>query len=198
MEESVIVERGPNVSFMTTKDREMFPTKMPQNRFGNEICPLRGAPHRGPGAYENEDKTSFWYDIEHKINSTKGYTMGARTGPRFPKENTYQTPSPTAYQKNCTDMMEFDESQKPFLVGADRFPVSRKDINEVLPGAGTYEHEIKRNRKVQLHQSFGGTPVMLPMIQVRSTIDQNTEKLFSTKEEKKYNRKLAYLKLYYE
>ena len=43
------------MSFMTTLDRELFPTKMPRNRFGNEISPLRGAPHRGPGCYENED-----------------------------------------------------------------------------------------------------------------------------------------------
>lgn len=52
---NVSVEKGPKVSFMTTLDRELFPTKMPQNRFGNEICPLRGAPHRGPGCYENEE-----------------------------------------------------------------------------------------------------------------------------------------------
>ncbi|KAL4224741.1 hypothetical protein ACF0H5_015438 [Mactra antiquata] len=213
---------------MTTLDRELFPTKMPQNRFGNEICPLRGAPHRGPGCYENEDKTNFWYDIEHKINSTKGYTLGARTGPRFYRENVgtfvkmntnldlldpfgniemfarqstidkYQTPSPTAYQTTCTDAKTFDLSKKPFLVGADRFPVYRRDINEVLPGPGAYEHQIKRNRQVQWHQSFGGTPVMMPEIQVRSIIDRNTEKLYSTKEEKKFNRKLAYMKLYYE
>lgn len=25
------------------------------------------------------------YEIEHKINSTTGYTLGARTAPRFPK-----------------------------------------------------------------------------------------------------------------
>ncbi|XP_053384029.1 protein pitchfork-like isoform X3 [Mercenaria mercenaria] len=222
------VEKGPKVSFMTTLDRELFPTKMPQNRFGNEICPLRGAPHRGPGCYENEEKTNFWYDIEHKINSTKGYTLGARTGPRLPKDNIeplslmstkldlmdsdtkinalqrqstalmFQTPSPTAYQTTCTDLREFDRSNKPFLVGADRFPVYRRDINEVLPGPGVYEHDIRRNRQVQWHQSFGGTPIMMPTIQVRSIIDQNTEKLYSTKEEKKYNRKLAYMKLYYE
>lgn len=49
------VEKKQKVSFMTTMDRELFPVKMPPNRFGNEIVPLRGAPHRGPGCYENED-----------------------------------------------------------------------------------------------------------------------------------------------
>ncbi|XP_052798352.1 protein pitchfork-like isoform X2 [Mya arenaria] len=228
MEAETFVDKGTKISFMTTLDREMFPTKMPQNRFGNEICPLRGAPHRGPGCYENEEKTNFWYDIEHKINSTKGYTLGARTGPRFPKKNVgglikantafdflnsdsnipklerhittasmFQTPSPMAYQTTCTDLKEFETSEKPFLVGAERFPVYRRDIEEVLPGAGAYEHQVRRNRKVQWHQSFGGAPILMPTIQVRSIIDQNTEKLYSTKEEKKYNRKLAYMKLYY-
>lgn len=198
MEGLGLLQKQPNeVSFMTTLDREMFPTSMPRNRFGNEIVPLRGAPHRGPGCYENEDKTSFWYDIEHKINSTKGYTLGARTGSRFRKENVYQTPSPTAYQTNCTDELLFEKSNKPFLVGADRFPVYRRDLTEVLPGPGAYEHDLRRNKKVQWHQSFGGSPISMPQTKVRSIIDQNTNKLYSTKEENKYNRKLAYLKLFY-
>lgn len=58
------VEKKQKVSFMTTMDRELFPVKMPPNRFGNEIVPLRGAPHRGPGCYENEDVRNilhvFW------------------------------------------------------------------------------------------------------------------------------------------
>lgn len=50
-----VSEKKPKVVFMTTLDRELFPVKMPQNRFGNEVVPLRGAPHRGPGCYENEE-----------------------------------------------------------------------------------------------------------------------------------------------
>ncbi|KAK3597619.1 hypothetical protein CHS0354_030170 [Potamilus streckersoni] len=192
------VEKKSKVAFMTTMDRELFPVKMPYNRFGNEIVPLRGAPHRGPGCYENEDKTSFSYQIEHKINSSKGYTLGARTGPRLQKEAVFQTPSPTAYQTQCTEAKEFEKSKKPFYIGAERFPVYKRDEAEVLPGPGAYEHQIKKNRKVQWHQSFGGEPIMMPQAQVRSTIDKNTEKLYSTKEEKKYHRKLAYLKMYYD
>ena len=51
----ISVEKKNNISFMTTMERELFPTKMPRNRFGNEICPLRGSIHRGPGCYENEE-----------------------------------------------------------------------------------------------------------------------------------------------
>lgn len=191
------VEKKQKVSFMTTMDRELFPVKMPPNRFGNEIVPLRGAPHRGPGCYENEDKTNFMYQVEHNLNSVKGYTLGARTSRRLPKTVVFETPCPTEYQQENSKLKDFDTDKKPFLVGADRFPIYKRDIVDVLPGPGTYEHEIPKNRKVQWHQSFGGTPVFLPEITVQSTIGQNTEKLYSTKEERKYHRKLAYLKLYW-
>ncbi|VDH99133.1 Hypothetical predicted protein [Mytilus galloprovincialis] len=157
---------------------------MPRNRFGNEIAPLRGAPHRGP--------------VDTKLLSNKGYSMGARTGPRIRRDFVFRTPCPTSYQKNNTDLQTFETDNKPFLVGADRFPIYKRDIVDVLPGAGTYEHEIPKNRKVQWHQSFGGTPILMPSITVQSTINKNTDKLYSTKEEQKYHRKLAYLKLYYE
>ncbi|RUS76007.1 hypothetical protein EGW08_016252 [Elysia chlorotica] len=186
-----------NVVFMTCKDREMFPTKMAQDRFGNELCPLRGAAHRGPGCYDNEEKTNFSYQVDNKLVSTKGYSMGARTGPRFMRGNNFKTPCPTEYQQHRNDPMEFETSKKPFEIGSDRFPLYKRDLVDVVPGAGTYEHEIPRNRKVQWHQSFGGNPILLPSITLRSTIDRNTEKLYSTKEERKYHRKLAYLKLYF-
>ena len=123
--------------------------------------------------------------------------------------------------------------------------------------AGTYEHELSRQRKVQWHSSFGSGPINLPSVKQHSTIDKNTEKvgnlyhgwgmvrnseislmninirfqrmrnrkqkywmiileyimqynnsiilnviytfqLMSTKDEKKYHRRLAYLKLYYK
>ncbi|CAC5386102.1 unnamed protein product [Mytilus coruscus] len=193
------VDKKPTkISFMTTLDRELFPIKMPRNRFGNEIAPLRGAPHRGPGCYENEEKTNFMYQVDTKLLSNKGYSMGARTGPRIQRDYVFRTPCPTSYQKNNTDLQTFETDNKPFLVGADRFPIYKRDIVDVLPGAGTYEHEIPKNRKVQWHQSFGGTPILMPSITVQSTINKNTDKLYSTKEEQKYHRKLAYLKLYYD
>jgi len=185
------------VVFMTTKNREMFPVKMAQDRFGNELNPLKGAPHRGPGCYDNEEKTNFIYQIYHHLTSSKGYTMGARTGPRFAKESNFKTPCPTEYQQHCSEPCTFEPAQKPFEVGSDRFPIKKRDITEVVPGAGAYEHIVPRNRKIQWHQSFGGAPILLPSITVRSTIDKNTEKLYSTKEERKYHRKLAYLKLYH-
>ncbi|CAG2206829.1 unnamed protein product [Mytilus edulis] len=171
------VDKKPSkISFMTTLDRELFPIKMPRNRFGNEIAPLRGAPHRGPGCYENEDKTNFIYQVDTKLLSNKGYSMGARTGPRIRRD--------FVIKNKKMDSL---------------FGINLKFTNSPSSCvAGTYEHEIPKNRKVQWHQSFGGTPILMPSITVQSTINKNTDKLYSTKEEQKYHRKLAYLKLYYE
>lgn len=190
--------QNPRVAFMSSLEREMFPVKMPYNRFGNEILPMRGAPHRGPGCYDNEEHTNFMYQIDSRVESKKGYTMGARTGPRLTRTSKFITPSPTHYQQNQTDPITFETDKKPFLVGADRFPVKKHEIVEAKPGPGNYEHEIPRNRQVQWHQSFGGNPIMLPSISIKSTIEKNTDKLYSTKEERKFHRKLAYLKLYYD
>ncbi|XP_064635890.1 ciliary microtubule-associated protein 3-like [Lineus longissimus] len=190
------VERKPRVVFMTTLDREMFPSSMPYNRFGNEIAPLRGAPHRGPGCYNNEEVSNFKYIADHKITSTKGYSLGARTAERLKKIDQGVPAAPT-YQTTCTDPKVFSPAFKPFSNGAMRFPEYKRDL-VVLPGPGTYEHNIKCNRQVKWHDSFGGAPINLPQVQIQSTIDKNTDKLFSTKEEKKYHRKLAYLKLYYD
>ncbi|KAH9519272.1 hypothetical protein Btru_075150 [Bulinus truncatus] len=185
------------VCFMTTKQRVLFPSGTAQDRFGNELCPLRGVAHIGPGTYDNDEKTSLAYLSKTKIVSSKGYSLGARTGPRLKKIYMDETPSPAAYQKHTTDSPITDQSLKPFNIGSDRFPVFKRDILEVIPGAGAYDTDAVLNKKVQWHQSFGGAPILLPTVSHKSTIDKNTDKLYSTKEERKYFRKLAYLKLYY-
>lgn len=186
------------LSFGSSMKRQMFPLKMPYNRFGNEILPVRGAPHRGPGCYDNEEKTNLMYELETHQESNKGYVLGARTGPRMARTPTFRTPAPPHYQRHHTDPLTFRKSRKPFEVGSDRFPVRRQERIEVNPGPGTYEHMIPKNRQVQWHQSFGGPPILMPPISIKSTIESNTDKLYSTKEEQKFNRKLAYLKLYFE
>lgn len=192
------VERKLKVAFGSTLDREMFPSHVPPTRFGNDLTPIRGAPKRGPGCYNNEEVSNFIYSIKNKITSEKGYSLGARTAPRFRPDSIYQTPAPTHYQTTCTDAKGFTEEFKPFGAAAKRFPVYKRDVEETTPGAGTYEHDIGRDRSVQWHQSFGGMPTNLPSIKIHSTIQRNTDKLVSTKEEKRYNRRLAYLKLHYE
>jgi hypothetical protein len=52
-------------------------------------------------------------------------------------------------------------------------------FNQIIStySAGTYDHDIARNRQVDWHQSFGGTPINLPSVKQHSTIDRNTEKV---------------------
>lgn len=38
--------------------------------------------YRGPGAYNNEEKTTFRYELEHQPMSRRGYTLNARTEKR--------------------------------------------------------------------------------------------------------------------
>lgn len=51
----VLIEKKSNVSFGTTRGREIFPSSVPHNRLASDLNPIRGAPNRGPGTYENED-----------------------------------------------------------------------------------------------------------------------------------------------
>lgn len=77
-------EKPNYVSFGSThKRRPIFPVDVPPTRFGNEMKSIykdMSAP--GPGAHEKENQTNFQYQIDHYLTSKKGYTMGARTGPR--------------------------------------------------------------------------------------------------------------------
>ncbi|KAK2183785.1 hypothetical protein NP493_289g01036 [Ridgeia piscesae] len=91
----------------------------------------------------------------------------------------------------------FEVSYKPFSQASERFPLYKRDITEINPGPGSYDHELDQNRHIKWQEAFGTTPINLPEVKVHSTIHKNTEKLMSTKEEKKFKRRLAYLKLYY-
>ena len=42
------------VAFGSTLDRELFPTKVPPNRMGNENR-LKGDPQLAPGSYDNHE-----------------------------------------------------------------------------------------------------------------------------------------------
>ncbi|CAD5126046.1 DgyrCDS14219 [Dimorphilus gyrociliatus] len=182
------------VAFGATGDREVFPTHVPHNKIGAELNPIRGCPEIGPGTYENEKQTNFQYEIDNFITSKEGYSLGARTANRFPKTHKSDAPAPTAYQSDNTSLRTFETAYKPFCAASKRF---KDDSSDEKPSPGAYEHELKLNRKVEWHQSFGSAPINLPSASKHSTIGKNTDKLKSTKEEKKFQRNLAYLKLYY-
>merc|ERR1711893_243426 len=122
------VEKKSKAAFGTTLDRGLFPSDVAPTRFGNDLMPIRGAPQRGPGCYNNEEVSNFWHQIEEKIASQKGYSLGARTAPRFPRESRFLTPAPSAYQTKCTDPQEFEAAYRPFNSAAKRFPVFKRDV----------------------------------------------------------------------
>ena len=64
-------------------------------------------------------------------------------------------------------------------------------------GPAGYNQELDRNRHVVWEGSFGGQPLNLPVVDHQSFIPSNTDKLLSAVENKRFNRRLAYLKLYY-
>ena len=53
---------------------------------------------------------------------------------RFRKEFLEETPAPDHYQTKCTEPITFTPAYKPFNYEAERFPVTRKDIEEATPG----------------------------------------------------------------
>ncbi|KAK2570505.1 Protein pitchfork [Acropora cervicornis] len=115
------------VAFGTTLNRELLPLKVPPNRFGNELG-LRGAPNRGPGCYDNAEVSGFIYELDRRPVCRRGYSVGARTAPRFPKPSHMDIPGPPTYQGIISKPIYFDEAFKSFNVGATRFP----SINEVV------------------------------------------------------------------
>lgn len=144
--------RESKVSFGTTLDRELLPLKTPHTRSGNEMA-LRGVPNLAPCSYDNADKSSFIHILNQKPVCRKGYSLGARTGQRFPGEKNAETPGPPQYQPINSKQKEFSPAEKPFQCGATRFPNIRQ---EATPGPGSYGHGVTRNRSIQFHGSFGG------------------------------------------
>lgn len=59
-------------------------------------------------------------------------TIGLQT--RFRKEFIEETPAPDCYQTKCTEPMEFETAYKPFSYASERFPVTRRDVEEATPG----------------------------------------------------------------
>ena len=59
--------RVVSISFGTTLDRKLFPHNCAQDRTGNELTPLKGAPQRGPGVYNNDEISSSIYQISNPV-----------------------------------------------------------------------------------------------------------------------------------
>ncbi|XP_029644422.1 uncharacterized protein LOC115218644 isoform X1 [Octopus sinensis] len=184
-----------HVVFESFQDRDVYPFMVPASKFLIKHLQPKGYPLVGPGRYENEAKTSMHAVIKSKIHSKMPpHPPNVWRTATFLMTRKSLIPCPTQYQRRCTEMKTFEPAAKPFGFGSER------NLNHSKPSylsPTTYNIDTVRNRKVSHHQSFGKAPIFLPEITIKSTIPQNTDKLYTTSEEQKHHQKLAYLKLYW-
>ncbi|XP_069489152.1 ciliary microtubule-associated protein 3 isoform X2 [Ambystoma mexicanum] len=182
-----------NVSFGSSHDRELFPYHCAPDRLGNEMAPIRGEPHCGPGSYRNEEVTNMIYLMSKKPESTRGYALGARTAPQYPLEKTIQSPGPAAYQSYWSKERVFTPAYAPFSISADRFS-SKVPEAERRPGPGVYELGVPCSKRVTWPMKFGSPDwSQVPSLEKRTLRSE----LITDKEFRKHRNRVSYLSLYY-
>uniref|UniRef100_A0A3Q1G177 Primary cilia formation n=1 Tax=Acanthochromis polyacanthus TaxID=80966 RepID=A0A3Q1G177_9TELE len=175
-----------------SQESKLDPLCSPSHRSGNQIS-RQGAPHVGPGHYDNHKIGTIVYDLEKRPVSKKGYSLCARTAARFPPCNKAATPSPQQYQQDQTRSRVIPPGKTPFSSTTQRFS-SMPSTAEDSPGPGTYAHDVVTNRKVSWPMCFGSPDwSRLPQIDKKSLRVNLTGK----KEFLKQRNRVAYLSLYY-
>ncbi|XP_061488238.1 ciliary microtubule-associated protein 3 [Rhineura floridana] len=182
-------------SFGSCQQRKIFPLCYAPDRLGNENVPIKGDPDRGPGAYNHAERTSLLYHLAHRPESTKGYTMGARTTPRFGLLNKHVTPAPTTYQSIWIKdhHKHHQPAFAPFHSNIPRFTEQLQD-KDFFPGPGTYDAYNMPHRHVTWPGKFGSPDWSLVPTPVKRTL--RTE-LLTDKEFRKHRNLVAYLSIYY-
>ncbi|XP_077190707.1 ciliary microtubule-associated protein 3 isoform X2 [Paroedura picta] len=180
-------------SFGTCQERKIFPHFHAPDRLGNEYVPITGDPIRGPGAYDHAERNNIVYHLVHRPESIKGYTMGARTTPRFAASNKYGTPDPTVYQSILAKDQRIQPKYAAFSSKLPRFSQKILDA-ELFPGPGTYEPYKMPHRHVTWPAKFGSPDWSLVPAPAKRTL--KTE-LITDREFRKQRNLLAYLSLYY-
>lgn len=200
---------GSNISFGTTTDRSLFPLSCGKDRLGNELVPIRSPPHRYPGMYKNELKTSSIHQQENHYFSpgSKHGKYLNRSEIRFFRVTTDEMSDPGLYQKSSLDI-ESDvnflkknqpANYQPFLAVKPRF-VQKKVDTMFTPGPGKYDVvNLRLNRKVEFPGEFGSRPDMKQKMvpepnAVKSMLKSD---YFDKKKEARRAGKLAYFSLYY-
>ncbi|XP_029478385.1 ciliary microtubule-associated protein 3 isoform X1 [Oncorhynchus nerka] len=179
------------VAFGSCQERKLFPTHCAPNRLGNKLS-LEGAPHRGPGCYDNHVGTIL-YDVQKRPESKKGYTLAARTSARFLPCAQTITPSPQRYQQDRTWSKVYPPGRIPFSSTTKRFR-TKPVTADFKPGPGTYAHDTTLNQKVSWPMKFGSPDWgRLPTLERKAL---RTE-LLCDKEFVKQRSRVAYLQLFY-
>uniref|UniRef100_A0A8C7ME02 Si:ch211-66i15.4 n=1 Tax=Oncorhynchus kisutch TaxID=8019 RepID=A0A8C7ME02_ONCKI len=167
------------VAFGSCQERKLFPTHCAPNRLGNKLS-LEGAPHRGPGCYDNH--VSF----SESLNILLSFKC-------FPPTTQTITPSPQRYQQDRTWSKVYPPGRIPFSSTTKRF--STKPVTaDFKPGPGTYAHDTTLNQKVSWPMKFGSPDWgRLPTLERKAL---RTE-LLCDKEFVKQRSRVAYLQLFY-
>ncbi|XP_054835913.1 protein pitchfork [Eublepharis macularius] len=180
-------------SFGSYQERRLFPSFHAPDRLGNERVPITGHPSRGPGTYNHAERSSIVYHLAHRPESIKGYTMGARTTPRFALSDKYAVPDPTSYQTILTKVQKIQPKDAAFSSKLPRFSQKVLDA-ELFPGPGTYDPYRMPHRHVTWPGKFGAPDWSLVPMPAKRTL--RTE-LITDREFRKQRNLLAYLSLYY-
>lgn len=156
-------EPSKHVSFGTSADRPIYPSQIPNDKFGNEFNPWHGTKDAGPANYDNDQFTTFTYN--NKPMTKLGYVLGARTAQRKYFATEFRAPTPTRYQDMEKEIPK--PSFKPFNNSASRF---LKENKAIQPGPGAYEHNVERNRSVAMLHSFGGRAKTIPHVDIKCIV----------------------------
>lgn len=161
-------EPSAHVSFGTSADRPCFPTQVANDKFGNQMTTLTGVKDVGPGQYDNNYTTAFVN--EKHPTSNKGYSMGARTEVREFYTKEVKAPSPTHYQNVEPQFVK--PNLNAFNMSDSKF---KKTHHIVEPGPGSYEHDVERNRNVQMLHSFGGRVKTIPHVDIKCIVHNSVK-----------------------
>ncbi|KAL9820877.1 ciliary microtubule-associated protein 3-like, partial [Geothlypis trichas] len=117
------------ISFGTTQDRKMFPCSFAPDRLGIEALGARGSPSLGPGSYLGPENSVLQSSLSTRPESILGYTMGARTAPRFQQRAQTVTPGPAAYGPFPAEPRPArpGPAPAPFGSSSPRFPKRLRD-----------------------------------------------------------------------
>ncbi|KAI5095940.1 protein pitchfork, partial [Silurus meridionalis] len=181
------------VAFGSCQDRKIFPVHRTPNRMGIEDLTLESLPTPGPGSYDNHVVNTIVYNLERKPESKKGYSLAARTSPRFIQPFQTVTPSPQEYQQDWSGSEKCAPGRTAFNSTAQRFTSKSTTISS-NPGPGTYSPGGPCNRKVSWPMKFGSPDWSSVPMQKKKGL--RTE-LPCDKELRKHRNRVAYLRLYY-
>ncbi|CAH8579823.1 unnamed protein product [Heterobilharzia americana] len=110
---AILSKRKTLFSFESCQKRVLYPEAIPHHRLGITLTPINTNGLAGPTTYNIQ--TTITHDLNKKPISSRGYTLGARTGPRL---NTHHLnsgfPDPGAYQNFVNQSSIVKQNKKPF------------------------------------------------------------------------------------